>query len=75
MDNIEVYKQTEGFATELEIGKDLRVMDGRDGLDRLYFHDHQVFCQQVDAVAEFELYSAVNDWETYLCSRTDSGDS
>ena len=27
MHNIEVYKQSDGFTTELEIGKNLRVMD------------------------------------------------
>ena len=35
MDNIEVYKQSDGFTTELEVRKNLGVMDGRDGFDRM----------------------------------------
>jgi hypothetical protein len=31
-DNIEVYKQSNGFTTELEIRNDLRMVDGRNRL-------------------------------------------
>jgi len=41
MDNIEVYKQAKGFATELEVRKYLGLMDRRDGIHRLDLDDHQ----------------------------------
>jgi hypothetical protein len=40
VDNIEVYKQSERFATEFEVRKDLSLMDRSDGLDRLNLYYH-----------------------------------
>jgi hypothetical protein len=71
--NIEVYKQSDGFATELKVRKYLGLMYRRDGLDRLDFDHHQVFHQQINAIAQFELYTAINDRETYLRGGMDSG--
>jgi hypothetical protein len=73
MDNIEVYKQSNGFTTELEVRKNLRVMYWRDCLNGLDLHNQQVFRQQVDAVTEFQLNSAINDGKTDLRCRSHSG--
>lgn len=59
MHNIEVYKQSKGFTTELEIRDDLSVMHRRDRLDRLDLNHHKVLGQQIDAVTEFESNAAV----------------
>src|SRR6266849_10569379 len=47
VDNIEVYKQSQRFATELQVRKDLGLMDGRDGVDGFDFHNDQVINEKV----------------------------
>jgi len=41
MDNIEVYKQAKGFATELQVRKYLGLMDRRDAIYRFELGDDQ----------------------------------
>ncbi len=55
MNNVKVYKQSEGFATEFEVGEDLSLMHRADGIDRLEFHNHQVFDKQVDPIPKSSL--------------------
>ncbi len=40
MHNIEVYKQSKGFATELKVRKGLGLMDRRHEVDSFDLHDH-----------------------------------
>jgi hypothetical protein len=42
-------------------------MDRSNGLDRLNLYHHKIFHQQIYAIAQFELYSAINDRKTDLC--------
>jgi len=55
MNNIEVYKQSNGFATELKVRKDLGLMDRGDCVNGLNLHYDQVLNQQVHAIAQIEL--------------------
>ncbi len=48
------------------------MLDGQHGLDRFDLHHHEVFRQKVDAIAELELYSQVDDGQTHLRGRMDS---
>jgi len=61
MNDIEVYKQSERFATELEVGNDLGVVDRTDGVDRLDFNDNHVFDEEVESAAGVELNAAIFD--------------
>jgi hypothetical protein len=66
MGHIEVYKQTQRFTTEFEVRKELSLMYGGDGLDRLDFDNNQPFHQKINAVAEFQFYFAIDDRKAYL---------
>jgi len=66
VDNIEVYKQAERFATQLELGKELGLMDGRDRVHRLNFDYNQILDQQINAIPQFELHAAINHRQTNL---------
>jgi hypothetical protein len=66
VNNIEVYKQSQGFATQFDVQKNMGVMYWCDGVHRLQCNDDQVFNEQVDAITEFELDSAVEDWRADL---------
>jgi hypothetical protein len=61
MNDIEVYKQSGRFATELEVGNDLGVVDRTDGVDRLDFNDNHVFDEEVESAAGVELNAAIFD--------------
>ena len=52
MDNIEVYKQSERFATQFEVRKYLGLMDRRDCIDRLDFYHQKTLDKQVDTITE-----------------------
>ncbi len=52
VNDIEVYKQSYGFATELQVRKDLSLMDGGYGVNGLQFNDHKVLDHKVNAVAD-----------------------
>jgi hypothetical protein len=66
VNNIEVYKQFLGFATQFDVQKNMGVLYWCDSVHRLQCNDDQVFNEQVDAVTEFELDSAVEDWRADL---------
>lgn len=61
MDNVEVYKQSDGFTTELEIRKHLRAVNGGNRIDRLQFDYNQVFDEQIVPGTRFEFDAIVND--------------
>lgn len=48
------------------------MVDRGDGLDRLNLNYDKVFCQQIHAVTEFELYSKVDDRKAHLRGGTHS---
>ena len=66
MRNIEVYKQTERFATELKVRKNLRLMYRRDGIDRLQFNNHEILDEKIDAIAEVQLHVVMKDRQASL---------
>jgi len=72
MDNIEVYKQAKGFATELQVRKYLGLMDKRDGIHGLEFYDYEIFNHKIHSVSEFELHSTIDDGKTNLGRRPES---
>jgi len=65
VNNIEVYKQAQGFTTEFQVRKELGLMNGRDSFDRLDLDCHQVFSHQIHAVTKFDDLP-VHNWETDL---------
>lgn len=66
MDNVEVYKQSDVFTTELEVRKYLRAVDGGKGIHRLKFDYDVIFDQQINSIASLELNAVVNDWKRDL---------
>jgi hypothetical protein len=62
VNNIEVYKQSYGFATELQVRKDLGLMDRGNFVNGLQFNHYNVFNQKVNAIAYIKLYTIINDW-------------
>jgi len=62
MNNIEVYKETDGFATELQVRKDLGLVDCGDRINGLQFYYHQVFNEKVYAISDLQFYSLVYHW-------------
>jgi hypothetical protein len=71
LNNLEVYKQSDGFTTQFEVGNDLNMMHGRYGFDRFDLDNHKVFRQQIHAITEFEFDSAVDNRKTNLCCGID----
>ena len=51
VDGIEIDEQSKFLAAEFQIGEQLGFVDGRDLFDRLQFHDHRIFHQQIDSIA------------------------
>ncbi len=66
MDKVEVYKQSNGFTTELKVRKHLGLVNWGNPIHRLQFNDHQVFGQKVNSVAAFELDTFVSGWKRDL---------
>ncbi len=48
IDHVKVDEQSNRLAAELEVGDDLRVMDGRNPFHGLDFHDYEIFDQEID---------------------------
>jgi len=44
----------------------LRLVDGIDGFDALDLDHHEVFYNQIDAIAEFDLLTVIDDWQSHL---------
>jgi hypothetical protein len=59
--NIEVYKQAERFATEFKVRKELGFVDGRYRIYGLDFDYHEVFDEEIHAIAQFELDLTIDD--------------
>ncbi len=59
MHNIKVYKQSERFATELQVRKDLSLMDRRDGIYRFDLYHDEVFYDQIHPIAKIQLHLAI----------------
>jgi hypothetical protein len=59
MHNIEVYKQSQRFATQSQVRKDLSLMDRGDCVHGFELHDDEVLDEQVDAVSQVQLYAIV----------------
>jgi hypothetical protein len=66
MNHVEVYKQSNRFATELEVRKYLRLVDRSEGIHRLKFDYDQIFDQQINSIASLEFNAVVNDWKRDL---------
>lgn len=69
MDNIEVNQEPHRFSAALEIGNDLGVVHWRDCLDRLNFHDYEIFDEQIETIPEFQLDSSIYNGQRRLRSR------
>jgi hypothetical protein len=63
---VEVYKQADGFATQLQVREELSLMDRRDAIYRLESNDHQILHEQINAIAELELHTVVDHREADL---------
>lgn len=57
---IEVEKQTHGDSGKLHIGQELRLMDRKDGLDRLDLNDQAVFHDQIRPKVQLQVLPLVN---------------
>ena len=44
----------------------MRLVNGIDGLDALDFDDHEVFYNQIDAIAEFDPLTVIDDRQSHL---------
>ena len=72
MDNIEVYKQCNGFATQLKVRKDLGLMDRGDCFNGFNLHYDEVLNQQVHTIAQIELVPAIDNWQSHLSVRPET---
>jgi len=70
MDNIEVYKQSQRFATQLQVRKDLSLMDRGDRVHGLEFNNDEVLDEQIDPVSEVQPYAIVVNRQTDLSFRS-----
>jgi hypothetical protein len=66
MNNIEVYKHSQRFTTQLQVRKDLSLMDRGDRVYGLEVNDKEILDKQIDPVSEVQPYAIVKkpaaDW-------------
>jgi hypothetical protein len=70
---VEVYEKSDGTSTEFQVRDDLCLMNGCDCFYGLQFYDDQIVHQQVDAIAEVQFNSVVDDWQSNLRLRLEAG--
>ena len=70
--DVEVYEESNGKASELEIGEHLSLMDGQKPPDRLYFDDEFVLDDDVQAITAVQPYALVSDWNRPLALETET---
>jgi len=62
----EVQQESESHVRQAKIGKELLLVNGRDGIDRFHLHDEAVLNDQVDTKATLEVDLFVHDREGLL---------
>ncbi len=61
VDDIEVDEQSERSAAEFEVGDDLSLMNGRDGVHGLDLHNNNILNQKIHAISNFKFHAAIDD--------------
>src|SRR5215469_7338628 len=73
MHNIEVYKQSQRFATQLQVRKDLGLMDRGERVYGFQFNNDEILDEQIDPISEIQLHAIVINRQTDLSFRPKTG--
>lgn len=72
VDYMEVYKQSERFATQLQVRKELGLMDRAKSVHGFDFDYDKIGDNEVHAIAKVKLLASIHYWKAHLCLRTES---
>ncbi len=60
---VEIHEEADSTSRKLHIGKELSVMNRREGFDRLHFDDDRFFYHKIDSIPGIELCALINKWQ------------
>jgi hypothetical protein len=66
LEGVEVHEIPKSEAGELEVGKQLRLVEAQDGLDRLYLDNDSVSNDQIEPISRIKSKAFVFDRQTHL---------
>ena len=73
--NIEVHQQADVVAGKFQVGKELRLVNRGQLLDRLKLHYHRVFNQEIDPKAAAQVAALVDDRQLDLRGKAQAASS